>query len=83
MSGRDDIVTLQNPHGLPSVSVNKAPVKAAEPEKKVVPQKSAVAVVKTKAPEPCKQLHMIPFLVLTGNLQGMYRHTRAVTLGRR
>ncbi|KAH9937177.1 cyclophilin-like protein [Fomitopsis serialis] len=51
---KEDVVTLQNPHGFPSASVLKAPaVKEAEPDKKAVIKTGAVAgSSKTKAAVP-------------------------------
>jgi hypothetical protein len=52
-SGRDDVVELQNPHGLPSVSINKAPPKAAVEKAKPAQAKSAVTAIKAKEADPC------------------------------
>jgi hypothetical protein len=46
-------VELQNPHGLPSVSINKAPPKAAAEKAKPAQAKSAVTAIKAKEADPC------------------------------
>jgi hypothetical protein len=52
---RDDVVTLQNPHGLPALSTNKAPEKATAPTKKEVAlEKTAPAVAKAQKSEACE-----------------------------
>ncbi|KZT75138.1 cyclophilin-like protein [Daedalea quercina L-15889] len=51
---KEDVITLQNPHGFPPASVSKVPAaKKAESEKKVVAKTGATAgPSKTKAPVP-------------------------------
>lgn len=55
MHSRDDVITLQNPHGLPPISVSKPTEKATEVEKKAVVKPAPAAQVTGKAKNvPCK-----------------------------
>jgi peptidyl-prolyl cis-trans isomerase-like protein 2 len=56
---RADVITLQNPHGLPPASVANpsAVVKAAESTKPAPPK--AVAALKSKEPVPCSYIASI------------------------
>lgn len=55
---REDVITLQNPHGMPSLSMNATSTVAKVEEAKPVAKKPApaggVAAVKGKAAEPCE-----------------------------
>lgn len=53
---RADVITLQNPHGMPSASVQKAVSTAATPSTSAVTiaKPTIEAIVKTKAALPCE-----------------------------
>lgn len=52
-SFREDVITLQNPHGMPQVSVAAASSKATEKTKQVAPRPAGgIVAVKEKAATP-------------------------------
>lgn len=67
---REDVITLQNPHGFPTASVNTKPAQTAQAAKDKAAEKSdkskavavksaaAPAVAKAKAAVPCKHTHV-------------------------
>jgi len=66
---RTDVITLQNPHGLPSVSVpNPSTTTASAVQPKDGPAKAAlspaVGVMKAKEPVPCSRSASFPFIPL-------------------
>jgi hypothetical protein len=60
-SPRTDIITLQNPHGFPQVSIPKTNTSSGAPKPKENSAKPATApspavtAIKSKEPVPCKQ----------------------------
>jgi hypothetical protein len=73
------VVTLQNPHGLPSASVNNVPAKADTQAEatKTVAKKTAATVVQAKAAEPCRgQAASLLLVAECTCLQGTFRLTR-------
>jgi len=75
---REDVITLQNPHGLPSASVSTAKVSAAQKDKVVVPAKPAAAgpvSATTKEAMSCPFRLLSPHFLLIFLGQGTYLHT--------
>ena len=53
-STRDDVITLQNPHGLPSGSVTKPVPTAVEVKPSAAKPSPTPGTTKSKAPVPCQ-----------------------------
>ena len=80
-SHREDVITLQNPHGLPSASVSTAKASATQKDKVVAPAKPAAAgpvsaAATQKEAGPCPFHHLSYCSLLITLTQGTYLHTR-------
>jgi hypothetical protein len=76
---REDVITLQNTHGLPSASVSTAKTSATQKENVVAPVKPAAAgpvSATQKEAVPCPFRHIFPYSLLIALAQGTYLHTR-------
>jgi hypothetical protein len=75
---REDVITLQNPHGIPSASVST--VKPSTQKEKVVALAKPVSTVPVSATQkeavPCPFRHFPPYSLLIPLAQGTYPHTR-------
>jgi peptidyl-prolyl cis-trans isomerase-like protein 2 len=76
---REDVITLQNPHGLPPASVSTVKVSAAQKDQVVAPAKppppGPVSAVK-KEVTPCMSPCLPPSSLLISLDQGTYLRTR-------
>lgn len=78
-SFREDVITLQNPHGLPSASVSTAKASTTPKDKVVAPAKPAAAgpvSATQKEAVPCPFRLLSPLTLLIFLPQGTYLHTR-------